>query len=189
MEQTDEELIASYLGGEEGAFGELTRRHLEGVYSFTLRFIGSSHDAEDVVQDTFLKAWKSLKKYDARSSKFKTWLYRIARNTAIDFLRKKKHVPFSQFETDAGVNVLMETVASEEELPESLMAKLEDAKELHATLEQLPPKAREIVLLYYTNDMTFEEIGEILGEPANTVKSRHRRALQALRKILEPITN
>ncbi len=188
-DRSDEELIAAYLTGQEDAFGELTRRHLTGVYSFTLRFVGSVHDAEDIVQDTFLKAWKSLRKYDPRSSKFKTWLFRIARNTAIDFLRKKKHVPFSQFETEGGVNVLTETVASEEELPDTLMMKLEDAKELHTTLEQLPPRAREILLLYYTNELTFEEIGTILGEPTNTVKSRHRRALQALRKILEaPIT-
>ena len=185
MDRTDEELIAAYLAGEEEAFGELTRRHLSGVYSFTLRFVGNPHEADDITQDTFLKAWKSLKKYDARSSKFKTWLFRIARNSAIDFLRKKKHIPFSHFDTESGINVLTETVADTEELPDALLIKLEDAKELHATLEELQPRAREILLLYYTNDMTFEEIGEMLGEPANTVKSRHRRALQSLRKIIE----
>lgn len=191
MDTTDEELIRAYLAGDESAFAELTHRHLGGVYSFILRFVGSAHDAEDITQDTFLKAWKSLKKYNPSASKFKTWLFRIARNSAIDFLRKKKHIPFSQFETESGANMLTETVADAEELPDALLMKLEDAKELHATLEELPPKAREILLLYYTNDLTFEEIGEMLGEPANTVKSRHRRALQALRKILEggPGTN
>lgn len=185
MDSTDEELIAHYLTGEESAFAELTRRHLAGVYSFVLRFVGNSEEAEDITQESFLKAWKSLKKYDPSSSKFKTWLFRIARNSAIDFLRKKKHVPFSYFETPEGSNVLTETVASDDELPDALMMRLEDAKELHATLERLPAKAREILLLYYTNEFTFEEIGEMLGEPTNTVKSRHRRALQALRKILE----
>lgn len=185
MDRTDEELIAAYLAGEEPAFGELTHRHLGGVYSFTLRFVGNAHDADDITQEAFLKAWKSLKKYDARTSKFKTWLFRIARNSAIDYLRKKKHIPFSQFETESGTNVLTETVPDTEELPDALLMKLEDADELRATLEELPYKAREILLLYYTNDMTFEEIGDMLGEPANTVKSRHRRALQSLRKILE----
>ncbi len=185
MDATDEELIAAYKGGDESAFAQLTRRHLNGVYSFIVRFVGEPQEAEDITQDTFLKAWKSLQKYNESSSKFKTWLFRIARNTSIDFLRKKKHVPFSHFETEAGVNVLTETIASEEEPPEQLMMKLEDAKELRQTLELLPPKAREILLLYYTNDMTFEEIGGVLGEPPNTVKSRHRRALQALREILE----
>lgn len=178
-----------YLKGDESAFSMLTRRHLTGVYSFIVRFVGNAEEADDITQETFLKAWKSLKKYNQSSSKFKTWLFRIARNSAIDFLRKKKHVPFSQFETEGGVNVLTETVADTEELPDVLLMKLEDAKEVHATLELLPYKPREILLLYYTNDLTFEEIGEILGEPANTVKSRHRRALLALRKILEGRNN
>lgn len=185
MERTDEELIASYLKGEELGFSEVTKRHLSGVYSFTLRFVGNAAEAEDIAQEAFVKAWKSLKKYDSSTSKFKTWLFKIARNTAIDYLRKKKHVPFSYFENAEGSNVLTETVASEEELPDALLMKLEDAEELHKTLELLPPKPREILLLYYTNDMTFEEIGEILGEPANTVKSRHRRALQKLREIIK----
>ena len=189
MDTSDEELIAAYLAGDTKAFAELTKRHLGGVYSFTVRFIGNAEEAEDITQETFLKAWKSLKKYGSRASKFKTWLFRIARNSAIDFLRKKKHIPFSQFETESGTNVLTETVADTEELPDTLLMKLEDAKELNVTLEQLPPKAREILLLYYTNELTFEEIGTILGEPTNTVKSRHRRALQALRKILETRKN
>ncbi|MGC9602740.1 MAG: sigma-70 family RNA polymerase sigma factor [Minisyncoccia bacterium] len=185
MDTNDEDLIRDYLGGNEGAFAELTKRHLSGVYSFVVRFVGNAEEAEDITQETFLKAWKSLKKYDSRSSKFKTWLFRIARNGAIDFLRKKKHVPFSQFETDGGANVLTETIPDTEELPDELIMKLEDAQELRAVLERLPPKLREILLLYYTNELTFEEIGALLGEPANTVKSRHRRALQTLRKILE----
>ena len=97
---------APILTGDESAFAELTKRHLSGVYSFVVRYVGNAEEAEDITQDTFLKAWKSLKKYDPSSSKFKTWLFRIARNTSIDFLRKKKHVPFSQFETEGGVNVL-----------------------------------------------------------------------------------
>ncbi len=185
MDRSDEDLISAYLKGDELAFAELTRRNLAGVYSFIARFVGNAEEADDITQETFFKAWKSLKKYNSRTSKFKTWLLRIARNSAIDFLRKKKHVPFSQFETEEGVNVLTETVPDTEELPDALLIKLEDAKELRKTLEKLPPKAREVLLLYYTNDLTFEDIGEMLGEPANTVKSRHRRALQSLRKILQ----
>lgn len=186
MERTDEELIADYLSGEEAAFGELTNRHLRGVYSFALRLVGDAAAAEDISQETFLKAWKSLKKYNQASSKFKTWLLRIARNTAIDYLRKKKHIPLSAFENEAGGNVLAETVADTGELAPTMLERLDDARELHEVLAQLSPKHREILLLYYSNDLTFEEIAQMLGEPANTVKSRHRRALVALRTLIAP---
>lgn len=97
MTQSDEELITAYLAGNSKAFTVLVERHLNGVYSYVLRFVGDEV-AEDIVQETFIKAWNNIKKYNAGSSKFKTWLLRIARNTAIDFLRKKKHIPFSEFE-------------------------------------------------------------------------------------------
>ncbi len=185
-ELTDEELITDYLAGEEAAFGELTSRHLRGVYTFALRLVGDSAAAEDISQETFLKAWKNLKKYNEKSSKFKTWLLRIARNTSIDYLRKKKHVPLSAFENEAGSNVLAETVADTEELAPQMLERLDDARELHSVLEQLPPKHREILLLYYSNDFTFEDIALLLNEPTNTVKSRHRRALANLRQIIAP---
>src|ERR1700744_165295 len=116
MDRSDEELITAYLSGEEAAFGELTQRHLRGVYSFALRLVGDAAAADDISQETFLKAWKSLKKYNEKSRKFKTGWLRIAGNTAIDYLRKKKHVPLSHFENEAGGNVLAETVADTEEL-------------------------------------------------------------------------
>jgi RNA polymerase sigma-70 factor (ECF subfamily) len=185
MDRSDEELIAAYLAGEETAFSELTRRRLSEVYSFSLRLVGDTAAAEDISQEAFIKAWKSLQKYDARTSKFKTWMLRIVRNTAIDYLRKKKNIPLSAFDTESS-NVLAETAAADEELAPEMLAKLDDARELHATLEQMPPKQREILLLYYTNDCTFEEIGNMVGEPTNTIKSRHRRALALLRKLLAP---
>src|SRR6266576_2291365 len=95
FEHSDEELIADYLRGDEAAFGVSTGRHLSGVYSFALRLVGDSAAAEDIAQETFVKAWRSLKKYDSKTSRFKTWVLRIARNTAIDFLRKKKNIPIS----------------------------------------------------------------------------------------------
>src|ERR1700690_3481577 len=138
MDKSDEELIADYLGGTAGAFDELTKRHLAGVYSFAARFVGSEAEAEDIAQDTFVKAWSNLKKYDPKASKFKTWLLRIARNTAIDFLRKKKHVPFSQFETE-GVNILVETVADEGASAEEILARAGDSAEIISALGTLSP--------------------------------------------------
>ena len=186
MDRTDEELVAEYLAGDEAAFAELTRRNLNGAYNFAYRLMGEGPAAEDVVQEAFVKAWKNLKKYDPKTSKFKTWLLRIVRNSAIDYLRKRKHVPFSAFETDEGNNILAETVASEDESVVLGLERIDDAKAVQEHLQKLSPKHREVLLLYYTNDATFEEIAEVLGEPTNTVKSRHRRALQALRELIAP---
>ncbi len=184
MDRTDEELIADFVEGNEEAFSTLVERHLKTVYSFVVRFVGNSEEAEDIVQETFLKAWKGAKQYRAEASKFKTWVLRIARNTAIDFLRKRKHIVFSEFENDEGQNVLAETVPDPHELPDEVFARIENADMLAKTIDKLSPEAREILLLHYTNGLTFLEIGEMLNEPTNTVKSRHHRAIQNLKKLL-----
>lgn len=189
MDKSDEELIADFVAGDEAAFTELVERHLKTVYSFVVRFVGNSHEAEDIVQETFLKAWKSASSYRTEASKFKTWVLRIARNTAIDHLRKKKHIPFSEFDNAEGQNVLAETVPDPEALQDVRFAKKQDAEAITEALQKLSPEAREIVLLHYTNGLTFQEIGDMLGRPHNTVKSRHHRAIINLRKLLEAPNN
>src|SRR6185437_858950 len=164
MERSDEELLAAYLGGEESAFGELTARHLKGVYSFVLKFVGGQHEAEDIAQESFLKVWKNLQNFRPEKSSFKKWLLRIARNSSIDFLRKKKHIPFSEFEKD-GEHTLAETVPAPDALPYELWEQAENSAALTEALQELTPRHREILLLYYTNDLTFDEIGAMLGEP------------------------
>jgi RNA polymerase sigma-70 factor (ECF subfamily) len=191
-EQTDEELVAAYVDGQENAFGQLVARHLSGVYTFALRLVGDEHAAEDIAQEVFLKTWKSIYRYNPESSKFKTWILRIARNTAIDYLRKRKHIPFSEFsstrdeEDGGGANLLADVIPDPNPLPEELFARTEDAEMVIHSVEMLSPRHREVLTLHYTNHLTFEEIGRMLGQPTNTVKSRHHRALIALRTLLAP---
>ncbi len=184
MDRSDEELIAAYVRGDETIFGTLVERHLGSVYSFVQQFVGDAQEAEDITQDTFVKAWKSALQYRVEASKFKTWLLRIARNTAVDFLRKRKAIPLSYFDTNDGQNVLAETVEDTLELADELFAKTEDVTFVAKMLQTLPPDGREVLVLHYTNGLTFLEIGEMLGEPLNTVKSRHYRAVRQLRKSL-----
>lgn len=184
MEQTDEELVAECLVGSEDTFATLVERHLRSVYSFALRSAGD--EAEDIAQDTFLKVWKNLEKYDPNQSQFRTWLMRIARNTVIDYLRKKKSFVFSDFEHDSKESSLSET-PDVEPLPDELVARAHDEREVREVLEKLPPTYREVLLLRYMNQLSFEEISKILGEPSNTVRSRHRRALLQLRTLLESL--
>lgn len=153
---------------------KIIRQYLRPVYNFAHRFSGNRQDAEDISQETFLKVWKNIKKY-REGENFKTWLFAIARNTAIDHLRKKKALVFSDLEKD-GEDSITETLAGavslEEELPKYI-------------LKQLPADYKEIIILKYGNDFTFDEIAKILNKPLNTVKSQHRRALILLRKFLD----
>jgi RNA polymerase sigma-70 factor (ECF subfamily) len=184
MDRTDEDLIADYLEGDEKAFEELTKRHLTTVYSFVYRLVGETHAAEDITQEVFLKAWKSLKKYNPETSKFKTWMLRIARNAAIDYLRKRKYPALSEFEDEEGKNSVADTLTDEALPADEAFAEAEDVELVTKAVMELSPAHREILTLHYTNHLTFEEIGQMLKEPNNTVKSRHHRALLALRKIL-----
>jgi RNA polymerase sigma-70 factor (ECF subfamily) len=125
--------------------------------------------------------WRSLKKYRPGEN-FKTWLFTIARNTAYDHLRKKKNFSFSDFDKE-DVN-FEENLSDTEPLADEIFALAESKELLAQTMSELSPQFREVLILHYNHELTFDEIGKILDEPLNTVKSRHRRAIEALRKIL-----
>lgn len=174
-------LVKAYLEGDDRAFEVLTGRYSESIYRFIYRLIGS-REAEDLTQEVFLKAWKNLKKFD-QSKNWKTWLYAIARNTSIDWLRKKKSFTFSSFERDEEAD-FAGSIADSEPLADELFEKRELQHEVGEALKTLPLDAQTIIVLHEAEGLTFESIGEILDEPLNTVKSRYRRALIRLRDIL-----
>jgi len=182
MLKTDQQLVADYLDGEEKALDELISRYLKAVYNFIYRITNSFEEAEDIAQETFLKTWKNLKKYNQEEN-FKTWLFTITRNTTIDWLRKKKDIKLSDFEDYEGENVLTNTLADKNPLPNELAIKSEQKRKLDKVLSKMPVIYREVLLLHYYEDLTFDEIGKILGKPLNTVKSQHHRALSAIKKL------
>lgn len=185
-EYNDEQLIENYLQGDEQSFKILLVRHLKPVYNFIWRYIGDDSTAEDVVQEVFLRVWKNLKKFNRKKS-FKTWLYRIAKNAALDWLKKKKAIPLSRFENTEGDNVVLDSLVDDSPLPDELLARQDLVKALSTALDKLTYKHREVLLLYYQNQLTLGEIAEVLAEPMDTVKSRHRRALIALRVHLKEL--
>ncbi|MFH1392561.1 MAG: sigma-70 family RNA polymerase sigma factor [bacterium] len=167
MRKSDKQLIANYFTGDEKSLEILISNYLKPIYSFAYRYLNNSQDAEDATQDVFVKVWKNLKKFD-ENKKFTTWIFQIAKNTCFDFLKRKKPVLISVF--------------SDFEIPvePAFLA----AAEINSSLEQLPLKYRLIIFLRYNDHFNFREIAEILGEPLNTIKSRHRRALAMLKKLL-----
>jgi len=176
------QILDRIISGDESAFSEITGLYLKLIYNFVYRLIGDRDTAEDLTQETFVKAWKNLKSFD-QSKNFRTWLYIIAKNTAFDWLKKKKEIPFSTFMDEKGESWL-ENVADENILPDEILERKNIAEELEEILSKLPPHYRAILLLHYKEDFSLHKIAEILGEPYNTIKSRHQRGLGKLRESI-----
>ena len=184
MNQTDEELVALSKEGDDLAFQELMRRYVKPIYNFARQYVRAEADAEDVAQDTLFKTWKYLKRFKAGSA-FKPWIYTIARNTALDHIKKKKSVRFSELDNQESDMQFSDTLHDAEPLPPELFERAELANELREVLETLHPDHRAVISMHYHEDMTFEEISETINVPMNTVKSWHRRSLIRIREYWE----
>lgn len=181
-EKTDEELIRAYRKGEEESLRILIARYLRAIYHFTYRCVGNAPDAEDITQEVFLKVWKNLGYYDDWML-FRSWIFSIAKNAAIDWTRKQKPHTFAELERETGKNV-SEMFADETPLPDEIFERKRTAEFLRGTVEKLPLPIQSVLQLRYNEDLTFREIATRLGNPLNTVKSQHRRALGMLKKLL-----
>ncbi len=180
---TDEQLAKQAQKGDIEAFNVLIKRHTNHIYNFVRQYSPHTEDAEDTTQDTFLKAWKHLSRFKTEK-KFLTWLFTIARNTAIDRTKKQRSISFSRMETPDDDLSFSETLPDLQPLPPELFEHRELAHELKDALLQIHPDHRTTLLMHYQEDMTFEEIAVIMKKPMNTVKSWHRRALSKVKNIL-----
>lgn len=181
MEKTDEQLVGAYLAGEESAFSVLIDRYMRPLYGFVFQMVQNDAVTEDVIQETFIKAWKHVRRFDQKKS-FKTWIFTIAKNTTFDFLKKKKALPFSWFQNEEGGNVL-ENISDESVHPEEILDREATTLELKEKLALLSPAYRTLLHLHYQLGFSLHETAVILSEPYNTIKSRHIRALQSLKKV------
>jgi RNA polymerase sigma-70 factor (ECF subfamily) len=179
-EESDRDLILSYRDGGDDPFPLLQKKYIDVVYAFILRMTNDQHLAEDATQQTFVNVWRKLETFNTEK-RFLSWVLAIARNATIDLLRKKRSVPISFFDTTDGNNILLDTTPDLAPLPDEIFARKELGQELLLALATLTFSEREILTLHYESGLTFDDIGEILARPKNTVKSIHRRALQKLR--------
>lgn len=171
--------MSASKAGDTRAFDELVGRYADRIYAFVLRLSGDANTAADAAQETFIKVWKNRKKYQAGRN-VSPWIFAIARNATFDLLRKKKDRAFSSIQSDDAGDV-GESIPDESiDIPEGFDRR-KFAELLEETIETLTPNQRAVVMLHDVEGMTFDEAGEALGKPLNTVKSHYRRAIAALR--------
>ncbi|MCK0473768.1 RNA polymerase sigma factor SigW [Halalkalibacter sp. APA_J-10(15)] len=182
MESTIKRLIGEVRKGDQEAFAEIVELYKDKVYQICYRMLGNVHEAQDVAQEAFLRAYTNIDRYDI-NRKFSTWLFRIATNVSIDRLRKKKPDFHLQDEVKGTDGVTFESqLAADEELPEDQVVTRELQDWVQNEINQLPIKYRTAIILKYIEDLSINEISEILDMPPATVKTRVHRGREALRK-------
>ena len=173
--QHDLKVIERALNGDSRAYTELLNRYRDSVYYVMLRMINNPSDAEDLTIEAFGKAFHNLAKY-VPSHAFSTWLFRIATNNCIDFMRRKSQSP-RPFDHDEGEEDEVEaTVASDMIAPDELMINRETAASLNRIVKTLKPRYRRLIELRYFEDYSYKEIASELSLPIGTVKARLFRA-------------
>ena len=178
-----------YRDGDVRAFEVLVNRHRRPIYNFILRFVRDTAQAEDVLQETFLRLIKGADAYE-KQAKFTTWLYTIARNLCVDASRRGKHRNAASLDApapggDEEGSPLIDFVADPQAGVDRKAVSRELRVRIQRAIESLPEEQREIFLLREVSDLQFNEIAKIVGCPENTVKSRMRYALEKLREALE----
>ena len=170
----EDECIARAQRGDVAAFSELVARYQDRIYRFLVRLTRSQDDALELTQETFLSAYQALARWklDAR---FSTWLFRIARNQAFDWLRRSKRVEFLALEDEQDLGI-----ADPAPTPEGALETVQRLRELDRALARLPTEHREILLLREIEEMSYDDIAAVLDISLGTVKSRIARARAGL---------
>jgi RNA polymerase sigma-70 factor (ECF subfamily) len=183
MELTDDQIIERTLAGETDAFSLLVERWERQIYGLSLRMLGRDEDARDVCQETFLAAFRHLRKFRGEA-KFSSWLYRIALNACHSRLRRHGGSAEQSIDEEPWDGRRLELAAEGESLTDRLHRD-QRAQLVRRALQALPPEMRQVIVMKEYEDLTFAEIAEILQIPVSTIKSRLYTGLQQMRLRLE----
>ena len=177
---SDIELIEQTLAGNQAAYADLVKRHQRFVFTLALRFAKVREDAEEIAQDCFIKAYRSLESFQ-RQSKFTTWLYSIVYTTAMTTLRKKRVATDSIDDEDTFIQIENKTSGYDENNVENKSRSFY----LSQAIDQLLPDDATIITLFYKGEQSLEEIAQTMGMEASTIKVKLFRARQRLKEKLE----
>jgi RNA polymerase sigma-70 factor (ECF subfamily) len=174
--------------GDSDAFRLLVEQNSRAVFRLAFRMTGNEQDAEDVVQETFLRAYRQLDKYEARSS-FSTWLYRIASNYSLDLIRMRKRHEDKRERGKAEERDILQTLPVNSPGPDRIVYSSQVQERVNEALNELSPQERTAFVLRHFEGMSIDEIGEALGTGTNATKHSIFRAVQKLRRSLEPVVS
>jgi RNA polymerase sigma-70 factor (ECF subfamily) len=180
----DYDLVKTALKGDEKAFARLLNRYKDAIYFMLLKMVNNRSDAEDLTLEAFGKAFKNLHQYSPTFA-FSTWLFKIASNNCIDFLRKKKGVTISIENNDQNENGDQIKLKSKELNPEEKLIRMQKAILLRKVVRRLKPRYQTLVELRYFREFSYEEIAKELNLPLGTVKAQLFRARGMLFKMIE----
>lgn len=174
------ELVTRAQRGDRGAFARLVTETQDNVYNLAYRVLGQPQEAQDAAQDALVRAWRALPQFRGQS-KFATWLYRITVNTCLN-RRRSLRPQLQQVDADDALGLVADPDAD----PQASAVAREQAEVVWAAVEQLPEKYRLVITLFYQQELSYQEIAELLSLPLGTVKAHLNRARQALARQLRP---
>jgi RNA polymerase sigma-70 factor (ECF subfamily) len=177
----DAQLVRRCLAGDDAAWEEIVRQYSRRIYSLAYRFVGSHEGAEDLAQEVFLRIYRTLDQYDPAAGNLSNWLMRVARNLIIDDWRKRGRTP-----TEGGDDLDTHEyhLQSRVENPQKLVERHELSEQIQSAINKLSPDLRTVIILRDLEELSYQEIVDILKIPEGTVKSRINRGRIELAKIL-----
>lgn len=181
----DTELVQRALSGEKKAFEMIIQKYQSPLINYVGRMVKEHEVARDITQEVFIKTYSSLHSF-RQEYKFKTWLFKIASNTVIDYWRKKKIDAFSIDQSyDLGGNSVPFQIPSDEPSVDKRVELTEAREKIQEMLDKLPASLKELFIWRHVNDLSYEEMAEIKGIPVGTIKNRVFQAKEILRKYME----
>ena len=174
-ELSDSELIDLFCQGQEKAFNLLVERYKERIYYLALRMVRNHQDALDLSQEAFLKAYKNLRSFKGKST-FYTWLYRIACNTCLNFIKREKFRSFLSF------GDLRKPFSRPQDSPDFSYERDQLSQAIDKAISKLPPKQRMAFVLHHYEGLTHQEIAKLLGKSEGTIKANYFQAIKKLKK-------
>lgn len=176
---TDEAIVREIQNGNNMQMGVLIDRYEKRLARYIARFTNNTDTINDLVQDVFIKSYVNIQSFDT-TQKFSSWIYRIAHNESVNFLKKKKSLPFSWFSTET----LLPDIKAKE-VTEEIVINNQTREQIEQVLSKLPEHHREIIILYFFDELSYNEISDILRIPISSVGVKINRAKKALAPLLK----